>query len=204
MSFPNALKGIKKMFTSELLALISTICMGVTGAMLTKPDAPAAAVIVGLAASIVMIISFVLEFVGLANASKDDPFFKKGFIATIAGIALSALSSSFSENTFLASLFSTLSSIASLLVTLLVVRGIMNIAEKIGDENMINRGKNIFKMVAALYIIAIVIELIQTFVGKNQTMTTIAGVLAIAAAVISIIQYIVYLKYLNAAKKMLA
>lgn len=219
MKFPNAFKGISKIYSAEILNLISALCMGITGglgaaaasAMSNSSDISAAGVgslagagIFGIAAGVISIIAFIFTLIGLNAAGKDEQSFKNGFIAVIVGIVLSVLSSALNSNAFLSNLFSTLSSVINLFVTIMVIQGVINLAKKYNDNSVINRGNTLLKIVVAINIIAIVLQIIKAIVGRNNTANAIAGVLAIVAAVLMIVQIVMYLKYLKSAKEMLA
>ena len=204
MKFPNALKGISKLYTAEIMVVISAIALGISSLLFAQQNPPAAAVVIGLIATLLILIAFILQLVGLVNAGKDEPFFKKGLIMTIAGIALSALSSSFANNAFLAQLFSALSHIASLLVTVLVIKGVMSLAAKVGNEEIEQKGNSIIKIVAILYVISIVLQFIQAIFSKGDTVSAAAGIIGLVAEIVSIIQSIIYLRYLGSAKQMLS
>ena len=212
MRFPNAAKGVKQIFTAQVLALIASICGAVAGGFLTTAGADgsagseATAVIIGvvtLAAGMLVLISFILNLVGLNAARKDDQAFHTAFILTLVGIVIALVQSGFSSNTQLTSLFDTLNTICQLLISYFVIKGIMSLAGKLGKQSMVDRGSRVIKMVIAVWVVAIIAGLVGSFFSNNESMLAVAGIMLLVAGVVSIIAYFLYLGYLSRAKKML-
>ncbi len=219
MQYPNAYKGIGKILTAEMLDLIIALLMIITGivgaagaAKIKDPstitDAEAAGLagagILLLISGIVAIVSFVLYLIVLNAARKDEQCFNVAFYASLAGIVISILSSAFESNKTVADLFTTLGDIAALCVTIYVIQGIITLAKKLGNTEMANKGNRLFKIIIAVQLISLVLTLLKGFLSKNATTNMIGSILAIVAGVLSIVYIVVYLKYLSAAKKMLA
>ncbi len=218
MKFPNALNGVKKIRTSEILSLIVSLLGGVGGALVLTSIGSAKTAeqaiangggaligggIVAAIAGILGIISFILQLVGLNAAGKDEKNFRQGFILALVGIVVSVLQTAFASNNLLSSAFELISSVITPIITYLVINGIINLARKLGNDAMVARGMKLFKFIIVGYAISIIIKLIETIFTNNATMQTVVGVLAIVAAVISIIVLVTYLKYLGRAVKML-
>ena len=95
MKYPNAAKGIKKIFVAEILSIVAAVLLlaivimmatsnvdtsmsgeAVTQALETaKVGAPFA--ILSIAMMVFMLASYVLNFIGIATASKDEAGFKR-------------------------------------------------------------------------------------------------------------------------------
>ena len=108
----------------------------------------------------------------------------------------------FSSNATVQSICESISKLASLLVTIFVISGIMNLAEKLGDSAMVEKGKKIYYIIICVNVLALIANIIVSIFG-GMTVSMIAAILAIIAAILSIIQYFFYLSYLAKAKKML-
>ena len=115
MKFPNAYNGVKKIFTAEILSLIGTISLIIaailvlaTGAMVETGAADAAVnetmgmaagfAIFGLVGSILMLVAFIMNLVGILSARKDEGLFNTALAFTIIGIVAAVLTSLFSKN----------------------------------------------------------------------------------------------------------
>ena len=205
MQFPNALKGVKKIFTAEILALIAG-AVGVITAILIAAETEALVpliAVLGIGVLVVSLISFILNILGLNDARKDEVGFSKAFFIAILGVIISLVAGFLSENTFLANLLDTLGTICEVLVTIFVIGGIMNLAAKLNDEAMVAKGRKILAMVVTVWVISILAALVATFLGGSDTAVAIAGILFVVSSVVEIIAYILYLIYLAKAKKML-
>ena len=214
MKFPNAFAGVKKIFTSEILSLIAAVAAFIAailgfatiGAVAAESAVGAGASLIGLAifgvaSGILYIIAFILQIVGVSNAAKDEPAFKTALIFIIVGIVCSLVSSFTQSNgsaTTISSIFSTLQQVASLGVTVFIIQGIINLADKLNNGEVSAKGATIFKIIICIYCIIIVAYIVSIFSAA------IAGILTIIATVLSIVQYIVFLSFLAKAKKMLA
>lgn len=211
MKFPNAANGVSKIYTAEILALIGAVC-GLVGAIVIAVGVAAdSALALGslpfvLAAGILLIIAFILNIVGVNNASKDEVKFKNAFIWLIAGIVAALAQSIFANNELLSSLFETLSSLFQLLSTIYVIQGTMSLARQMGNADVEGMGAKTLKLILVSYIIIIVIRVIAAIFAAIESATAlvlVVAILGIVVFVIQIIAYIIYLKMLSRAKKML-
>lgn len=214
MKFPNAYDGISKIFLAELLAIVAAICT-VIGAILVLSGVGAESVgsealggglaigggIFVLATAVLMVISFILNILGVSHASKDEEGFKSALIAIIVGIVAVVVSAIFSKNVTLATICSIVSKICEILVFWFCISGIINLAEKLRDNNVRNKAESLIKLIVGMYAIGIVLAIINAFVTFAPF---IENVINVAAAVCSIIAYFMYLSLLSSAKKMLA
>ena len=216
MRFPNAAKGVKRIFTAEILALIGGIC-GTIG-IITLVIALAAAsgksatgtiaaggatAIFMLAAGILSIIAFIMIIVGVSNASKEESSFKAALICIIIGIVGSLISSIFSGNATVSAIGSLISSLATLFSTIFIITGIIKLADQLNNGEISAKGNNILKMIIVVNVLAIIANLIVLILG-GMTASTVAAIIALVAGILSIVQYIMYLSFLAKAKAMLA
>ena len=222
MKFPNAFEGVKKLFLSEIFHLIGTglLLIAAFSAIGTYAvastvtntneitDAQAAGVLVGGAGLAIFgfiglafaVVAFILQIIGLVKAKKDESAFNISFIFVFVGLGCSILSS-FIPGVF-GSILGALGQVASLIITVFVIQGIMNLAQKLGDDAVEKKGKTILICMIAVYVIAFIASLISAITkgaGNN-----VAGILAIIAYIIDLVAYIIFLVYLAQAKKMLA
>ena len=216
--YPNAFAGVKKIFTAEILSIISAVALilaalfGLTAAGAAADGAANTAfaslggtAIFGLGAGVVAIIAFIMNIVGINAASKDEPTFKKALIVVFIGIVLSVVSSIFSSsNVAVSGIFSTLSNGASVIVTIYVIMGIQALAKNIGNQEMVKKGDTTKMLVACAYAVGAVLSLISDIGQGSKGSTIVFVILSVGSAVFSIVQYVVYLRYLSSAKVMLS
>lgn len=221
MNFPNALKGVKKIYTSEILLLLAGILGGVASFFGTQAqqqiaqggteglDAGTAfgVMIPVLAAGLVEIIATLVQFFGLKDASADDEYFKQGytyaFIGLVASIVFSVLSYSKIGGSMMNDLGTIVSNFIQVVVTFYVISGIKNLADRLGNAEMVERGKKVFNIYAAAVILSSVVQL-ATAVLQDKMKMFVVGILGAVALILSIVGFILYMGYLSKAKKMLA
>ena len=218
MEFSNALNGIRKIRTSEILSLVVALLGAVGGGLILGAVKSAASVedamnaggaaivgggIVAVIAGILSIVAFIIHLVGLNAAGKDEPRFRQGFIVAIVGIAVSLLQTVFAKNALLSGIFEVISSVITPVITYLCIDGIINIARKLNNTEMVERGTKLFKIIIAIYAIVIIVKLIETIFSAGEVVKAISGVLAIVAGILTIIALVTYLKYLGRAVRML-
>ena len=204
MTFPNALAGIKKIFTAEILAIAGTVLAGIGGVMLAAAAVTGNPVEAGFGAIfaaiglVVIIVSYIMNLVGLYQAGKDErKYFRTAFILSIAALVLSivgGIAQSAAAKEMM--VFGLITDIINIVVAVLVISGIMLLADKCLNEKVKKMGKNILIMWVIIYAIALVLKLIPS-------QTSAAAVLAGVSAILLIVVYIIYLVYLSRAIKML-
>ena len=216
MKFTNAFEGVKKIFAAEILALIASVC-GTIALALPVVALVAAAnqsgggtaaslgglVVVGIATVVLSIIAFIFKLIGVNKASKDEPAFKIAFYMILAGIAVSILTGIFSSNSTVSSIMSAIGEIVNLAVTVYIIQGIKNLAQRLGDDKMVKSGDTLFKYIIAIYILVIIAQIV-IMILQNGAAVVVALVIIVISGILEIIQYILYIRYLAKAKKMLA
>lgn len=221
MNFPNALKGIKKIYISEMLMLLSGALGGVAsffgtqaakqieqgGAEAIEAGTAFGVMIPLLASGIIAIIAVFIQFFGLKSAANDDDNFKTGYTYALIGLVLSVVFSILSYTKIggdlLDDLVKLVSSFIQVVVTFYVITGIKSLSEKLGNTEMAARGKKTFNIYAAAIILASVVELAMTVLSGGLK-TAVVGILGAVMLVLMVVGYILYLGYLSKAKKMLA
>ena len=215
MKFPNAAKGISKIFTSEILALIATIATGVATILAavmyasakTNSTAGAAASGIGtlvlvLGASVLLVIALILKIVGVVQTSKDEDSFKMIIYLTIFTLIVAVIAAIFSRVTFLNNIANAVSAIGSFVTTLLIILGIGNLGVQVGNDEVIDKCSSQFKLILGIGIVALLARFFCIFLPTVPAQGIVIA-LAVVALVLNIIQYILYLSLLSKAKKML-
>ena len=221
MSFSNAAKGVKRIYTAEILKLFGYICLiiGVaTSAVLFFSDGnetfdSAAAVSLGaLVASVIMAIgyvvlmvtSFIMNLVGYINARNDNENFKTALVFLIVGIVFSVVQVVVLNKGF-GSIMYSLSTLSETLATIFVIAGVMQIAFQLGREDIGKKGATVLKLIIAVECITFVLSFFSTFFrGEAASFSSVSVLLMGASILINFIKYILYLLFLSKSKKMLA
>ena len=224
MKFPNAANGVKKIFTAEILTLISNFCVfgtavlmivalastagavanGSEGAAVGALASGAGTIVFAIGSLVLAIIAFILNIVGITKASKDESSFKTALYALLAGIVLSVLGNALTNvNGYIASLLQALQVVAELLVILYVIQGIRYLALKLNKPEIDQKGQNLFKVIFAILVLQFIARMVVLFFGGMAASIT-AAIIALIAIILSIVEYVLYLIFLAKAKKMLA
>jgi len=219
MKYPNAYQGIKKIFTAEILALISSACMiifaifgivAIAGISASSDDVAVAgglgALLFGAAGGVLALIGLILLLVGTKRASADEAMFDHAFIFIVCSLILTVAStiiSSIWATGMWDNLSTTIANIFSMLATIYIVNGVQNLAKKLNRQDMVAKGNTYMILLIVLYAVQIIARVIPVFFGANAASSTAAGTLSLAAEVFSLVVYILYLVFLGKAKKML-
>ena len=208
MRFPNAAKGIKRIFIAQILLILTSVVSSIGSSMHGTggtPDDATMTVIVALfaVAGLISLIAFVLNLLGLNDARKDDGNFQTAFIITLVGIAVSVVQFIFSSNSMVADLMNTFSTICEALIVYYVVKGIISLAGQLGDDDMVARGKRLVTLVLVMWGVTIALQIVALFFNGSEALLAIGGILAIIGYILTIVVYVLYLLYLARAKKML-
>ncbi len=221
MSFPNGYKGVSKLFAAEILMLISSVILVVSGgigigiASLTAATqltvaAVAAIGIVGiliLAASIVVLIAMIIKLVGLAQAGRDERNFKIAFnisiFVLVLAVASAVLKLIMGATSGIDEVVQLIQRIGEIVVIFLVIGGIQSFATSLGNERIMRRGSAIAWIIAIPYALGAIADMIPGFFGESSTAVSISGIMTLVGGVLGIIGSILYLVYLGQAKRML-
>jgi len=215
MKFPNAAKGISKIFTSEILALIAAIATGVATILAavmyasakTNSTAGAAAsgigmLVLGLGASVLLVIALILQIVGVVQTSRDEDSFKMIIYLTIFTLIVAVVAAIFSRVAFLYNIANAVSAIGGFVTTLLIILGIGNLGVQVGNDEVIDKCSSQFKLILGIGIVALLARFFCIFLPTIPAQGIVIA-LAVVALVLNVIQYILYLSLLSKAKKML-
>ena len=214
MRYPNAFKGVSQIYKAELIAILAVICTGI-GAILAifgvgVADVGSEAVGKGfaitgglfvIATAVLMIVSYILNIIGVGNAAKDESGFRSAMIAIIIGIVASIVAGIFSNKEVVCLLAQLVSKICDIMVFWFCIGGIRNLADKMNDRNIANKADSFTKLIIGIYVVGIVLAIIGSFVKAGGFLD---GFIDVAGSICSIIAYLSYLSLLKGARDMLA
>ena len=218
MRFPNAASGVKKIFTAEILALISEILLLFAGVLVVialgaaqnnANDSLALGTLAGFAifgfgATVIAVIAFILKIVGISQASKDENSFKTAIICLIIGIVGSLVYSIFQTSSpTVASIGNLIYQLMNLFVTIFVISGIIKLADQLNDGVVSAKGSTLLKLITVIYALTIIANIIVLILG-GYSVSIVAAIIYLIALILTVVQYFMYLVYLANAKKMLA
>ena len=219
MKFPNAAKGVKKIFNAEIISLIAALVsgagliLGLIGAS-NETDESAGTTLLAVSGALLIVSGIALLVAGIMNIvgfiqAKDEKGIKRAVLCTVFS-ALFAFVAAFFENQtgFLGGLGTVLSSIATvlnMLVALFMIGGLMNLSAKCNRPDMVKRGHSILTTIVVSYLITLALSILIRFGAYTSSFG--AGVinwLSGLSALFTVFIYVLELIYLAKAKKMLA
>lgn len=215
MTFPNAYKGVKKILTAEILALIAAIALVAAGVYLylqggenlenIPENVLGVVAVIGLVAGVLALIALIIKLVGLAQANKDENSFTFALILTILSIIVTAADSFYlSENMKAVSQFVPIATtVLQLLSMVCIIKGIMDLAEKLDRPDMVKKGKSAIAVIVVIAIVNILCNVAGVCFQLTETMENIISLVQLVASVVTVIYLIIYIAYLAKGKKML-
>ena len=215
MRFPNAYRGVKKIWLAEMLMLLAAIVgiimvivMAANGTMVGEDivinegvKTPIA--VLGIVTAVIALVAFILNLIGLINANNDDSAFRIALLVTILGIVASAISAIWSNNETLNKWMDTALIICSMFASYYVLTGIANLAEKMSDAATKAVALKSRTLVEGSFCATALFKLIIS-IFKIPNGSTISTILAVIALLLELVSYILYLRALSKGKKMLA
>lgn len=218
MRYPNAAKGIKKIYLAEILGILAVVLAIVMGIMVagshvdTSMGGEEAAqalqaanvgtpfVIVGVVMMLLMLVSYFMNLSGVINASKDDEGFKRALWALLANIAFGVVAAILeNSNAKVASWLKVPSTLFELVVTIYVLEGIGNLARNLGKNDIADLSKQCRTWMMCALVLSAAAEVFVALGTTGSVLNTTSG---IAAALLQIVAYVVYLRVLNQARLM--
>ena len=218
MRFPNACKGLKKIFFAELISLIALVPYAVSLVLIqflpeeiNKNNAemlPAEVVvtILSILSLVMMTVAYVLNVIGYVTASKDNESFKKAMLLTIAGMVLTVVSG-IMENTngnpILTNTFDSMENILDLLITLMTISGIVTLSVTYGNLRMVESGKALFKFLFAIYLPTLIAYVFVYLLRNTRSAAILAVTVTFISFALNTVYSLLYLRYLYRAVNML-
>ncbi len=212
MSFINAEKGIKKIYISEIFAVLAAI---VGDLALRLIDYVAQihftdwiviiSLFLGVLCLVLQILCIIFGFIGCINAAKDEEEFKKAFYCTIAAGSLAIISifiQSFNNTAY--ALIESSETVIEMFVMIFSVSGLINISEKCECTDMEDKGIHLLKLLTATYVIAAINALVIRMFELSENAQAVSYIIGIVDLIIKLVQYFLYLGYLKKSKAMLS
>ena len=218
MRFPNACKGLKKIFFAELISLIALVPYAVSLVLvqflpeeINKNNAeilPAEVVvtILSILSLVMMTVAYVLNVIGYVTASKDNESFKKAMLLTVAGMVLTVVSGIMENangNPILTNTFDSMENILDLLITLMTISGIVTLSVTYGNLRMVESGKALFKFLFAIYLPTLIAYVFVYLLRNTRSAAILAVTVTFISFALNTVYSLLYLRYLYRAVNML-
>ncbi len=216
MRFPNAFRGVKKIWLAELLMLLAAVIgiilvfvIAANGTLVGEQEivineaAKTPISILGIFTTVIALIALILNLVGLINARGDDAGFRIALLVTVLGIIASAVSAIWSTNQVLVKWMDIAVTIFSLFASYYVLTAIANLADQYPDAATKALALKSRTLLEGSFCATAVFKFIIN-IFKIQDGSTIYTILSIVALVLELVSYLLYLRALTKGKKMLA
>ena len=219
MKYPNAAKGIRKIWLAEILgilgvvlaiALVFMVASNHIDTSMSGEEAVQAmeaakiggpVLVLGIGMMLLMVVSYILNFVGIFNASKDEEGFKRALWVLLACIVF-GLAAGFLENSNpkVANWLKVPSTLFELVVAIYVLEGIGSIATSLGRQDV----AKLSAQSRTWYMCALVLSAAaEVFVALGTTGSVLNTTSGVAAGLLQIVAYVIYLRVLSKARQML-
>lgn len=218
MRFPNACKGLKKVFFAELITLIALVPNTVSMVLFqVLPEeinennvemlpAEVLVTVLSLVSLALMTVAYVLNLIGYFTASKDNESFKKALLLSIAGLVLTVVSGIMENadgNPVLTNTFDSMEQILDLLITLTTISGIVTLAVTFGNLKMVNSGKALYKFLFAVYMPTLIAYVFVYMLRNTRSAMILAVTVTLISFALNAIYSLLYMRYLFRAMNML-
>lgn len=218
MRFPNACKGLKKVFFAELIALIALVPNTVSMVLFqVLPEeinennvemlpAEVLVTVLSLVSLVLMTVAYVLNLIGYFTASKDNESFKKAMLLSIAGLVLTVVSGIMENadgNPVLTNTFDSMEQILDLLITLTTISGIVTLAVTFGNLKMVNSGKALYKFLFAVYMPTLIAYVFVYMLRNTHSAMILAVTVTLISFALNAVYSLLYMRYLFRAMNML-
>lgn len=205
MKYPNAERGITKIFISEIMnialsafAIISLILLVILSDTWDDARVLTGSQLTLIVISVLGIVALVIYLIGLIQARKDEHEFQLALIMTVIALALSIAAELLSSVTpVLGEWGEFVCEIVELVAFESVVTGVVKLAKELGDEKIISLGRKMRILVTMIWIAVIVAKILEFISGDASENVKFVH------AILETIDHIFYMILLFKGRKML-
>ena len=216
MKYPHAYSGVKKIFISAIFEVVASLISIVAAVFLVIPDAKdtnsplfIAATALASISGALLIVSFILQLIGLFQGKKDEGCFAGALwiilvaiFATVGSVGFSLVNAEWARYTSIA--LDGFASACSTIVIAYILMGIAAVANRLGEKSFAASGIVLRNILLVLLFASIVMHLVSNIIRPNPAITSIMGFVTVSAAVVELVAYVWYLIYLGRAPKKLS
>ena len=157
MRYPNADKGIKKIYLAEILGILAAVLAIVLVIMVAANNVDAnmsgeevaqaietakiggPVVVFGIFMMLLVLAAYILNLIGISNAAKDEDGFKRALWVLLASMAFGIVAAILeNSNAMVANWLKVPSTLFELVVIIYVLEGIGNLARNLGRKDVVD------------------------------------------------------------------
>ena len=218
MKYPNAAKGINKIYIAEILSIMAAVLAVVMMILVTSNSidtglsAEAATqalqsarigtpfVVLGIVMMLLMLVSFFMNLTGIISASKDEAGFKRALWVLLAGIVFEIIASILHNSSpQTANWLKVPATLCDLVVMIFVLEGISTLADSLVRKDISDMCAKCRTYLLCVLILSAAAEVLASLGVTGSAMQSTTG---IAAHLLEIVAYVFYLRVLNKARLM--
>ncbi len=218
MKYPNAAKGINKIYIAEILSIMAAILAivvmilvasnnidtGISGEeasrALQAANIGTPFIIFSVIMMLLMLVSFFMNLTGIISASKDEAGFKRALWVLLAGIALEIIASILQNSSpQAANWLKVPATLCDLVVMIFVLEGITTLADSLVRKDFSDMCAKCRTYLLCVLILSAAAEVLASLGVTGSAMQSTTG---IAAHLLEIVAYVFYLRVLNKARLM--
>lgn len=206
MKYPNALSGLRSLRAAEILeiwVLALTAVMSLLALIVPSDTALAVIFILALVMLVLAIIALVKELIGVSRAAKDFSIFGSARTAIILAMVFSVLGSVLESVFLLHVILDLAASACSLYAAVLILKGIIAIAQYVKKDNMVERVQRLLRFVLISGGLGILLQAASQFLPKDFDNRAIAAVIIVLALALGIVKCVLILRCYSDAVDML-
>ena len=193
-TYPNAAQGLHKVFLAQILLVIGVVLVLISFSSLGL------LVVMGMVAAILVVVSGILNLVGLYQARQDDQGYANAFSLSIAILVINVLSNLVGSETFLGSLLSLAASVLNLAVLYLVCATTSLLLGSLGREELARKGHTAWMVNLVCTIVSVACGLLAFIPLLNLLAMPVLWI----TMIVSLVGSVMYLIFLYQASKALA
>ena len=212
MTYPDAYKGVKKIFIAQILALITVVMAGVVNGLTSgvekafdiTDETMALAGSLGIAVLVIGILVIIMYLIGLRQAGRDEIYFRSGFTFAVIEL-IGSIAKAIGEYTKLDKLTDIgglVEQVAEILVIVYVIYGVIHLAQQLDNDKVVGHGRRLLSLVTIMLLVSLIIRAIANYV-TSESAEEVLGIAIIAASIVILIAYFIYILLLGRAVKML-
>lgn len=205
MRFHNALLGIQRIRKSMILSIWGAVAgaailpAAAVGSLATLPVLLLSLAFLGLS-----LAALILELMGVSRAARDQERFDDAQVLIIVCIVLAFIQFLIPQESIFYALLELVGSLLSLRVSLLIIRGIMELAELWGWGSLMDQGRRLRAIVLLSVLGSALLSLLNNVTRFSAKSPTLAILIAVALLALSIVELVLMLRYLADAITMLS
>lgn len=219
MQFPNAYQGVKRLFFSEILGIITASVSLLYGLSLVvlfffssalghyeiTRSIPAIKNILSVVQSGLIVFTALIRLLALGRAAQNEESFGKAQIANLICLLFAVLSRFIEVYVLGINVLEFAALLAWICATLYILSGIINLALRVRDAGTYDRGQLLKRMIWALIFSPFLFVLLAVIAKKSSSpiLGIILILLALAFVVTLLVEFIMRICYLKRAENML-